>query len=79
MSLIKSKSRATHACSTKTLSASTTKLRRQKIGSKVRLNVSTGFMTMCLSELQRLRHENSILREDRSEIYLNASYMIAHS
>lgn len=79
MNLIKSRSRATHARSIKTQTASITKLRRQKIGSKAQSNVSTGFMTMFLSELQRLRHENAILREERSEIYMNASYMMAHS
>lgn len=79
MSLIKSKSRATHARNTSIPSASITKLRRQKIGSKAQSNVSTGFMTMCLSEIQRLRQENAILREERSDIYQHASYMMAHS
>lgn len=79
MNLKTSKSRAFHARSTSIPSASITKLRRLKIGSKAQSNVSTGFMTMCLSEIQRLRQENAILREERSEIYLNASYMMAHS
>lgn len=79
MSLIKSKSRAIRACSTKTHNANSTKHLRPKIGSKAQSNASTGFMTMCLSELQRLRHENAILREERSEIYQHASYMMAHS
>jgi len=74
-----SKSRATHARNTSIPSASITKLHRQKSGLKAQSNVNIGFMTMCLSELQRLRHENAILREERSEIYQHASYMMAHS
>lgn len=79
MNLKTSKSRATHAKNTRTPNAVNTLHRHQKIGSKAQSNVSTGFMTMCLSEIQRLRQENAILREERSDIYQHASYMMAHS
>lgn len=74
-----SKSRAIHARSTSIPSASITKLRRQKIGSKGQSNVNTGFMTRFRSEIERLRQENEILREERMDIYQHASYMMAHS
>jgi len=74
-----SKSRATHARNTSTPNAQNTVLRRLMTGYAGRLNANTGNTTIFRSELQRLRNENAILREERSEIYLNASYMMAHS
>ena len=79
MNLIKSKSRVTHARNTRTPNVVNTLRLRPKIGSKAQLNANTGFMTTFLSELQRLRNENAILREERSEIYQHASYFMAHS
>lgn len=74
-----SKSRATHARNTRIHSAQNTVRRRLMTGYVGRLNANTGNTMKFRSELQRLRHENAILREERSEIYLNASYMMAHS
>lgn len=79
MNLKTSKSGAFAARSTRILIAPNTVRLRLMTGYAGQLNAKAGNTTRFLSELQRLRHENAILREERSEIYLNASYMMAHS
>lgn len=67
------------AHSTKTHIAQNTVRRRLMTGYVGRLNAKAGNTMKFRSEIERLRQENQILREERSEIYLNASYMMAHS
>lgn len=74
-----SKSHVIRARNTRTPNAVNTPPVRHLSGYRGRLNANTGSMTRFRSEIERLRHENAILREERSEIYLNASYMMAHS
>ncbi len=74
-----SKSRATAARNTRIHSAQNTLRRRLMTGYAGLLNAKAGNTMKFRSEIERLRHENAILREERSEIYLNASYMMAHS